>query len=72
MAACHLLLDKWQAAVDAATAALAVTAPDNKELFAKALFRRAKARKELRQTDQAINDLEQALKRCGAPAVASV
>lgn len=64
VAACHLLLDKWQAAVDAATAALAVTAPDNKELFAKALFRRAKARKELRQTDQAINDLEQALKRC--------
>lgn len=66
VAACHLALDQWQSAADAATAALAVTAPDNKELFAKALFRRARARKQLRQTEQAINDLEQALKRCGA------
>lgn len=64
ISACHLLLGNWQAAADAATDALAVTEPGNKYQFAKALFRRAKARKELQQTDQALNDLEQALKRC--------
>lgn len=64
ISACHLHEGNWQDAAKAATDALAVTDPANKDQFAKALFRRAKARKELQQTESALNDLEQALKRC--------
>lgn len=56
MAMCHLKMQRWDAVIESATAALELD-----ETHAKSLYRRALAHQQLDQSDKAIEDLELAL-----------
>jgi tetratricopeptide (TPR) repeat protein len=63
-AACHLRLQEWDAAVATSGEALQLAPEGEGALRSKALFRRAAARRALRQTEGAEADIRAALQLC--------
>jgi hypothetical protein len=70
MAACQLQLEQWPEAEASATEALSLLEVGDTSCRSKALYRRAVARRALRQTDAAAVDLHASLELCALPAFA--